>query len=61
MSDVSERLKHEIDLRAHLAGNGVEFRGKMARCPFHDDTEASLSVNFADGAWVWHCFGCGED
>ncbi|MHC5059391.1 MAG: CHC2 zinc finger domain-containing protein, partial [Planctomycetota bacterium] len=58
--DLSERLKHEIDLPAHLAACGIEVRNRKARCPFHDDTEASLSVNFSDGVWVWHCFGCGE-
>jgi len=30
----------------------------MARCPFHEDTTASLSVNPHSG--LWHCFaGCG--
>lgn len=28
----------------------------LAKCPFHDDTNPSLSVDFKEG--VWHCFGC---
>lgn len=31
----------------------------QGRCPFHDDKEASLSVNFQHGGWC--CFaGCGR-
>src|ERR1017187_4014257 len=29
----------------------------MARCPFHQDSTASLSLDL--GAGIWHCFGCG--
>jgi DNA primase len=28
----------------------------LARCPFHDDHDPSMSVDFAKG--VYHCFGC---
>jgi len=32
----------------------------QARCPLHDDTEASLSVNVGDPRGGWKCFaGCG--
>src|SRR5450759_869425 len=31
-------------------------RARMARCPFHDDRKASLSVNFETGSWF--CFVC---
>lgn len=33
----------------------------FARCPFHDDSTASLSITYrSDRGWVWNCFGCGE-
>ncbi len=40
---------------------GIELKksGKdhVGRCPFHDDSTASLSVSPAKN--LWHCFGCG--
>lgn len=30
----------------------------MALCPFHDDTNPSLSIDIKTG--LWYCFGCGE-
>lgn len=33
----------------------------QARCPFHDDKVASLSVNIGDARGGWRCFaGCGS-
>lgn len=33
----------------------------FARCPFHDDSTASLSLTMREHrGWVWNCFGCGE-
>jgi len=34
----------------------VSYRGKMAVCPFHNDTDASLS--FSNEKGLWKCFGC---
>jgi DNA primase len=32
----------------------------QGRCPFHEDSDASLSVNLADARGGWKCFaGCG--
>ncbi len=31
----------------------------MARCPFHDDTHASLSVNLQGGCGHFRCHACG--
>lgn len=59
MNDRSEfdNLKARIDLAA-LIGQSVELKrvGKnlMGRCPIHDDSTASLSVN----GQLWKCFGC---
>jgi DNA primase catalytic core len=55
-----ERLKHEIALERLVEASGIELKraGKdlLGRCPFHDDTEASLVVTPAKN--LWHCFGC---
>ena len=39
----------------HLAQKGKGFSG---RCPWHDDSTPSLSVDREKG--LYHCFGCGE-
>jgi DNA primase catalytic core len=39
----------------HLAQKGKAFSG---RCPWHDDSTPSLSVDREKG--LYHCFGCGE-
>jgi DNA primase len=44
-----------------VAASGVELmqrgQGFMGRCPFHDDSTASLSVGGVPDRF--HCFGCG--
>lgn len=34
----------------------IKYKGKMAICPFHNDTDASLS--FSNEKGLWKCFGC---
>ncbi|MFY7907254.1 MAG: CHC2 zinc finger domain-containing protein, partial [Burkholderiaceae bacterium] len=55
-----ERLKEEVSVLRLVEGAGVELRksGKdwLGRCPFHDDSEASLVVTPRKN--LWHCFGC---
>lgn len=36
----------------------VEYKNKMALCPFHADKDMSLS--FSNEKKVWNCFGCNE-
>jgi DNA primase catalytic core len=56
-----ERLKGDIAVERLVQEAGIELKraGKdwLGRCPFHDDTEASLVVT--PGKNLWHCFGCG--
>ena len=55
-----DRIRREVPILELMARYGVETQTKgknhFAKCPFHDDGEASLSVDPAKN--VWHCFGC---
>lgn len=55
------RVKTGADIVAVAASYGLALtqKGKdhFAKCPFHEDTDASLSLNRAKG--VYHCFSCG--
>ena len=57
-----DRLKKSIDLVELFSTFGVELTKKgssyMGRCPFHEDSSPSLSVDKEKG--LYHCFGCGE-
>jgi len=54
------RVKTGADIVAVAANYGLtlQLKGKdhFAKCPFHEDTDASLSVSQAKG--VYHCFSC---
>jgi DNA primase len=55
-----EELKARVDLVALFQAHGLEPKRKgknwLCRCPFHEDREASLSIN--PGKRLWNCFGC---
>jgi len=59
--DELERLKIEVSVQRLVEDAGIELKraGKdlMGRCPFHEDTTASLVVTPPKN--LWHCFGCG--
>ena len=38
-----------------LYKDGKRFK---ARCPIHDDSRPSLTVDLKDGVYLWHCFPC---
>jgi len=56
LQDVKENS--DIVMVAQSLGLAVTRKGKdhFAKCPFHADADASLSINRAKG--VYHCFGC---
>jgi 5S rRNA maturation endonuclease (ribonuclease M5) len=57
MSNVAE-IKSRHSISSVLASNGVEVKGAMAVCPFHEDNNPSFSI-YDDGE-KWKCFaGCG--
>ncbi len=59
--DELERLKQEVLIERLAAARGVELkrvgRDLRGRCPFHEDSDPSLSVDAERN--VFHCFGCG--
>jgi len=59
--DRIETIKRDIDLVALVQSRGIDLKknGKSYHglCPFHDDTNPSLSVN--PNKNLWQCFGCG--
>jgi len=50
-----------VDLFSHF-GITLTKKGKsyMAKCPWHNDSNPSLSVDREKDNGVYHCFGCGE-
>ncbi|CAB1062710.1 DNA primase (EC, partial [Olavius sp. associated proteobacterium Delta 1] len=56
-----EAIKRDVDLVPLVKAKGIELKknGKsyFGLCPFHDDTNPSLSVN--PNKNLWQCFGCG--
>ena len=54
---IAENLRHdEGALRQALLDAGAIFKGKMIKCPFHDDQHPSSSMFCGeDGAWRFKC------
>jgi len=57
-----DEIKARVDLVQLIQESGIELHkiGKewTGRCPLHDDSKASLSVN--PDLHLWNCFGCGK-
>jgi DNA primase len=57
-----EELKRSIDLIALIESKGIPLKkngkGYKGKCPFHEDTNPSLSVNPETN--LWNCFGCNK-
>lgn len=55
-----ERLKREVSVERLAEARGVKLRrvgrNLMGLCPFHKDTNPSLSIDPVKNEW--HCFGC---
>ncbi len=52
-----ERLDVQSYYTAALPGLQVRGTRGMGRCPFHDDSNPSLSIDLVRGLFI--CFGCG--
>src|SRR3990172_3085605 len=59
--DEIKKYVNIVDL-FHYLGITLTKKGKsyMGRCPWHNDTHPSLSVDPVKDDGVYHCFGCGE-
>jgi DNA primase len=57
-----DRIKEKVDIVALFSSFGVELKKKgksyMGECPWHEDSNPSLSVDRVKG--LYNCFGCGE-
>ena len=52
-------MDYDLLFKNHVSGITGRGVNKTGLCPFHDDTNASLSFNTDKG--IWHCFaGCGS-
>ncbi len=60
--EVKLRLKREVSVQRLAEARGIKLRRSgrslMGLCPFHQDTNPSLSID--PEANVWKCFGCGR-
>ncbi len=58
--EVKERIKREVSIQRLAEARGIKLRrvgrSLMGLCPFHKDTNPSLSIDPAKNEW--HCFGC---
>ncbi|MFH1146931.1 MAG: CHC2 zinc finger domain-containing protein [Pseudomonadota bacterium] len=56
-----ESVKRNVDLVSLIQSKGISLKkngkGYTGLCPFHNDTNPSLSVNPTKN--LWQCFGCG--
>jgi hypothetical protein len=55
-SGITAEIVKKISIIQLAKDYGLKVRGNMAVCPFHNDSNPSLSFNDAKG-W-FHCFGC---
>ncbi len=54
----TDLVKGSLDFEKVFEKYNVDYRNKMALCPFHADKDRSLS--FSNEKGVWKCFGCNE-
>jgi hypothetical protein len=52
-----DKIIGNLNFETVLDKYGIKYRGHMAVCPFHNDTDGSLSFDNEKG--LWKCFGAG--
>lgn len=55
-SRIRKLINDNIKITDVAKSYGLKVKNKMAICPFHTDTQMSLS--FSDEKNIFHCFGC---
>jgi DNA-binding transcriptional ArsR family regulator len=58
--ELLERIIPHLDKRKMRVRATKDGKQVMARCPFHDDDEPSLSLTLRNGKLLAHCFVCGN-
>jgi len=58
--ELLERILPHLDKRKMRVRATKDGKHVMARCPFHDDDEPSLSLTLRNGKLLAHCFACGN-
>lgn len=56
MQDYKDAILKQIDIEGFYSDYGFNLNGKNHKCPFHDDTNPSLSINRQNG--LFKCHGC---
>jgi len=59
-AELLERILPHLDKRKMRVRATKDGKQVMARCPFHDDDEPSLSLTLRNGKLLAHCFACGN-
>jgi DNA-binding transcriptional ArsR family regulator len=59
-AELLERILPHLDKRKMRVRATKDGKQVMARCPFHDDDEPSLSLTLRNGKLLAHCFACGS-
>ena len=59
-AELLERILPHLDKRKMRVRATKDVKHVMARCPFHDDDEPSLSLTLRNGKLLTHCFVCGN-
>lgn len=55
-NNVRQKVIENLSFEVVMDKYGLKYRGHMAKCPFHNDTNYSLS--FSNEKGLWKCFGC---
>jgi len=59
-AELLERILPHLDKRKMRVRATKDGKHVMARCPFHDDDEPSLSLTARKDKLLTHCFVCGN-
>lgn len=58
MESIDEAINYEEEYKKYLPDAKKNGNSLIAKCPFHDDSNPSFSIDITSGKY--HCFGCEE-
>lgn len=56
-SGITNKIVQKVSIIEVAKKSGIKVKGNKAVCPFHEDTNPSMSLNDSKG--LFYCFGCG--